>query len=191
MEINKINGDIVGVVAGQDIVEGSMVFLKGAGSSYDFGARTDLPKAILPTSADEAKRARFVMTWQVNNVKMPMLSPMPAFTFALRKGGWDQAANLPLTGTTVYTTYPGNQNGMTIPSGLPSLAFGAGTYTVYSGTYIYAAGLTEPGALLSVSYAAATAGQLQYSATWADSVVAIVQEYNSTTGALTFTTQMF
>lgn len=190
MEINKINGDVLGVVTGEAIKEGRMVVIAGSGDTYDFGSRTDLPEVYMPTTEDLAKRARFVLTWAVNNSKMPMYQPQPAFEWALR-GGWDQTANLPMTATTVYTTYPGHQDCVEIPEQTPALAFGAGTYTVPSGCYIYNVGLTTPGAALNVNYTGANAGLLQYSATWDDSVVALVHEYNSSTGALTFITQMF
>lgn len=191
MEINKINGDILGVVVNADIVEGRMVVIDGSGSSHDFGSRTDLPKVKVPTTAEEAKRARFMVMWPQQTTSMPMYQPQPSFPFALRNGGWDQAANLPMTSTTIYTTYPGNQENVAIPSGTPALAFGAGTYTVASGQYIYNASLATPGALLQVSYSGANAGKLEYVASYGDTVVGIVNEYNSTTGKLTFTTPSF
>jgi hypothetical protein len=93
---------------------------------------------------------------------------------------------------TVYLTYPGYQNSVTIPSGTGALAFGAGTFTVPSGQYIYNAGLQVPGALVSVSYSGADAGKLQLQATYdADVVVGVVENFDSTTYDLRVITKEF
>jgi hypothetical protein len=41
--------------------------------------------------------------------------------------------------------------GRIIPSGALALAFGPGEFTVYSGSYVYSAGIEVPGAWLEVS----------------------------------------
>lgn len=190
MEINKVIGDIVGVIAKEDLPEGRMVVFTSHTYDVDFGSQTDLPGAALPADADSGKRARHIVTWAVDNRKPPYFVPMPAYSWALRRG-FGSAANVPFSAS-VWLTWPGMQKGQTIPSGFTCLAYGAGTYTVPSGNYIYSAGIKTPGALLSVSYAAATKGELQLAATFdADVVVAKVIEYESTTGDLTFTTMDF
>jgi hypothetical protein len=189
MELNKVNGDILGVVATEDILDGKMVLLTTHSEDNDFGSLADIVGVKLPTSADEAKRARFVATWARDNRTPPYYVPMPAYAWALRMG-WDQAANTPFSAT-VHVTYPGYKKAQTIPSGTACLAYGAGTYTVPSGTYIDHASLTK-GALLSVSYAEATKGKLQYQATFdADVVVAVIEDRNTTNGDLTFKVGQF
>lgn len=188
MEINKVNGDILGVVATSDILDGKMVLISTHTQSYDFGSLADLPGAKLPTTADEAKRARFVATWARDNRPTPLYVPMPAYTWALRMG-WDQAGNTPFSAT-VHVTHPMYKKSQTIPSGTALVAYGAGTYTVPSGTYIYSASIVK-GALLSASYASGTEGKLQYEATYGDAVVAIVENLDSTTMDLTFKTGQF
>jgi len=189
MEINQINGVIKSVVAVSGIAEGRMVFMTSHGFSQMFGSLTDLPGVNVPATADEAKRARFIVTWGVTSQKPPFYVPNPAFSFALREG-FDQAANAPFAAT-VYPTYPGYQNGVVIPSGTPVRAFGAGTFTVPSGAYVDSASLHSAGCLLSVNYTGANAGLLQAEATYSDAVVAVVEEWDSATSALTFTTKEF
>lgn len=191
MEINKVNGDILGVVTAADTVEGRMVCLTSHSFDNDFGSQVDLPAVKVPSTADEAKRARFILTWQVDNRTPPYYVPQPSYAFSLRSGGFGGAANVPFSAT-VYLTYPGYQNSVTIPSGTGALAFGAGTFTVPSGQYIYAAGLRTPGALLSVSYSGADAGKLQLQATYdADLVVGMVENFDATTFDLRVMTKEF
>lgn len=190
MEKNKINGDILPVVAYQDIPEGRMVFLTTHSYDNDFGSLVDLPGIDLPNTADEAKRARFVAGLAEDNRPTPIYAPMPSYPWAMRQT-WDQTANVPFA-TTVYLTQPGHTKNPTIPSGYGCLAFGAGTYTVPSGAYIYSAGLATVGALLSVSYAGGSEGKLQVQATWdTDLVVAVTEAFDTATGDLTFKTHLF
>ncbi len=187
MEINKVNGDILGVVANEDIVEGRMVCLTSHSFDNDFGSQTDLPGVKLPTTAEEASRARFVITWVQDNRTPPYYQPMPAYAFSLRNG-FGSAANVPFSAT-VWLTYPGMQDGATIPSGMNALAFGAGTYTVLSGQYVHS-GTFTPGALLSVDYGS-DKGKLRIASSWGATVVAVVVRQDATTQALTFTTKEF
>jgi hypothetical protein len=113
---------------------------------------------------------------------------MPSYTYALRMG-WDQTANTPFSAT-VHVTHPMYKKSQTIPSGTSLVAYGAGTYTIPSGTYIYSASMAK-GTLLSVSYAVATAGKLQHEASYGDAVVAIVENIDATTLDLTFKTGQF
>ena len=188
MYINRFE-DVIGVVALTDIVEGRFVLLaENTVGSYDFGSRTDLPGARVPATAEEAKRARYAITWTVTNGKPPFYQPMPSYDWALRGGAWDQTGNLPMTSTTIYTTYPGHQNGRTIPSGYLALAFAEGTYTIPSGAYIASDSLHVPGAMVIVANTdedTTDAGKLKYQATMDDRVVGYVQSYDSATMDIT------
>lgn len=187
MEINKIVGDIQAVVAANEIVEGRMVVFVSHSFDNDFGSLTDLPAVRPPETAEEGKQARHMVGWAVDNRTPPYFVPQPAYSFSLRTGGFGGAANVPFSAT-VWLTWPGMQKGQSIPSGMGCLAYGAGTYTVWSGNYISSAGIKVPGALLSVSYANATRGELQLQATMdADLVVGKVVHYNSADDALTVT----
>lgn len=182
MEIRKYE-DIEGVVAIQDIVEGRMVLFTSHSEDYDFGSRTDLKGAKLPSSSDEALRSKYVAGFPVDNSKLPIYQPYPAFDWALRQGGFDQAANSPFTAK-VYLTHPGNMVGQTIQSGALALAFAGGTYTVPSGAFVYSASM-DVDTFLSVNYSGADAGKLQHSAT--DVGIAVVDSVSNE--SLTFRTR--
>ncbi len=187
MEINKINGDILGVMAANTIYPGRMVVLLAHSFSNDFGSQTDLPGVRHPQTAEEGKRARHMAGWMVDNRQPPYYVSMPSYSFSMRTGGFGGAANVPFT-SVVWLTWPGMQKDVAIPSGLAMLAYGAGTYTVWSGSYIGSAAIKVPGCLLSVSYAGATAGQLQAQATFdADVVVGKVVGFDTSNDALTVT----
>lgn len=184
MEINKYR-DITGVVTTEPIVEGRMVLVSDSGEDHNFGSRTDLRAVKLPDTTAEAARARFCITWAVDNTAPPIYKPMPAYDFALR-GGWDQAENVPFDAK-VHMTYPGNKVGATIPSGALALAFGPGEFTVESGAYVSSADIQVPGNYVAVadtaSDGAASAGKLKYSAS---ATFAEVVRYDSSDGSLTF-----
>lgn len=192
MEINKYT-DIVGVIACGDVVEGRMVILTSHSSSYDFGSRADLFGARVPYTAAEATKAKYVITWPVNNASVTddirMIVPFPSYSWSLRPGAFEQQGNVPFTGK-IYLTYPGNQNGVTIPSGYQALAFDKGVFTVQSGGFTFSASIMAAGAPLRVKDAAtdtiAEAGKLVYDA--ASGVVAVVERFNSEDGSLTFRT---
>ena len=147
MEINAFE-DVIGVIANEDMVEGRFVVLTSHTFSIDFGSQEDLPGAKLPATAEEANRAKYVLTWAVDNRPLPIVQSYPQLSNSLR-GGFDQDANTPFAAT-IYTTYPGNQNSLTIPSGVQALAFSNGTFTLPSGCYVYSAEIIVPGALLEV-----------------------------------------
>lgn len=186
MEINRFE-DVLGVIPVADTPEGRFVALTSHTFSVDFGSQTDLPGAHVPQTAEEAKRAKYCLTWAVDNRQFPLMSPMPSYTFAMR-GGWDQSQSIPFS-TTVYLTHPGNQEGLTIPSGTPSLAYTEGTFTLPSGAYIYNANIIVPGAAIVIadvaSDGAPDAGKPKYTATFAAGVIGVTERYDSTTGALT------
>ncbi len=185
MEINDFD-DVLGVVPTQDIVEGRFVTLCAHTFSNDFGSDTDLPGVKLPANAAEAARAKFCLTWKVDNRATPIYA-VPSMNFAER-GGWSQAANAPFS-TTVYLTHQGQQEGLTIPSGTTSLAYTDGTFTLPSGAYIYSSNIIVPGATLRIHQAnegnAADAGKPMYDADMDIQIVAETRAYDATTGALT------
>jgi hypothetical protein len=190
MEINKYT-DIMGAVTGEAIPEGRMVIMTSHSQSHDFGSRVDLPAVRLPADATEALRARFCITWPVNNANaegpIKMFIPTPSFAWALRRGGWDQAANVPFNAD-VYLTYPGHQEGVVIPSGWLALAFDRGVFTVPSGHFVYSANLLT-GAPLEVLNKAddgvANAGLLAYNAA---GTIAVVERFDLNAYSLTFRT---
>jgi hypothetical protein len=183
LEINNFD-ECEGVVATEDIVEGRFVLMCAHTWSNDFGSMTDLPGVKLPTSATEAAKAKYILTWAVDNRKPPYIVPMPHFPFAMRDGGFDQAQNTPLTPSKVYLTYPGYTDGETIPSGTACLAFTDGTFTLPYGDYVYSANIIVPGASLAVS-TGATAGKPAYTAAPAAGLTMETVRFDSVTGALT------
>jgi hypothetical protein len=186
MEINRFE-DVIGVVVQEDIVEGRFVVLtsNGLGGSF-MNVDADLPGAKLPDTAEEAKRAKFCVTFAVDNRPTPIIDyPSTVYDF---RGGWVNAQAGPLTGVKMWLTHPGNQEGQTIPSGYKALAYTEATLTIPSGGYIYNAGLTVPGGAIIVANAAddtTNLGKLKFTATMAAGVIGFVEKYDSATGALT------
>lgn len=185
MEINEFE-KVLGVMPVEDIVEGRFVLFTSHTFSSDFGSDTDLPGVKLPDTAEEATRARYCLTWKVDNRQTPIYA-VPSFSFAER-GGWNQAANAPFS-TTVYLTHPGNQESLTIASGTTSLAYTDGTFTIPSGQYVYDANIIVTGAAIVIADTAtdgaSVAGKPKYTATNAVGVIGETRHYDSTTGALT------
>lgn len=192
MEINKYT-DIMGVVTGEDIPEGRMVFLTSHTENYDFGSKVDLPGVRLPLNDTDAAEAKYVITWPVSNANaegpIRMFIPTPSFAWALRRGGWDQSANVPFSAT-VHLTYPGHQEGVTIPSGFQALAFDRGVFTVPSGHFVHSAGIAVPGAWLEAlnkTDDAGSEGMLSVTGTKTKSV-AVVERFDTEKYSLTFRT---
>jgi hypothetical protein len=192
MEINKYE-DITGVVTAQAIVEGRMILLvandEGTLSvDYDFGSRVDLPGARLPINDTEAQKAHFVITFAVDNSTPPLYQPYPSFDYALR-GGFDQAVNVPFSAT-VHMVPQSMKIGLTIPSGVPALAFGPGVFTVPSGAFVWSANMQVPGTWLEVANVAdegaALAGMLQEDAGGTKGKFAQVERFDVADWALTF-----
>ena len=186
MEINRFE-DVLGVMPVEDIAEGRFVLLTSHSFSQNFGSETDLPGVKLPDTAEEAKRAVYCLTWKVDNRPTPIMYPMPNTEYAERHG-WSTDANAPFS-TTVYLTHPGNQEGLTIPSGVSALGYTDGTFTIPSGAYVYSSNIIVPGAAIIVadtaSDDAASAGKPKYTATMAAGVIGFTERYDSTTGKLT------
>jgi hypothetical protein len=185
MEINRFE-DVIGVRVIEDIVEGRFVVL----TSHNLGGLimntdADVPGAKLPTSAEEAKRARYCVTFAVDNRPAPIVDwPQTAYDF---RGGVVNSTAGPLTGVKMWLTHPGNQESQTIPSGYKALAFTEAYVTLPSGQYVYSSDLETPGAALVIeTNAGADRGKPKYAATYdADTAVARVIDYDTNTGALT------
>ena len=187
MEINGFD-QVIGVVAQEDIVEGRFVVLtSNASGGTIMNVDADVPGAKLPDTAEEAKRAKFCLTFAVDNRTAPIVD-YPQTTFDFR-GGFVNAQAGPLTGVKMWLTHPGNQESQTVPSGYKALAFTEGTFTIPSGQYIYDAGLETPGAAVMIADAASDgadeAGKPKYTATMAVGVIGFVQIYDEATGDLT------
>lgn len=169
MEINKFD-DALGAVALQSLTEGRMVVIAPvSGDSTLLGAR-------YPVNSTEARDARYVVTWAQSNLPMPGPLSYPSFTFALR-GGFDQPGNAPFS-QTVYLTYPGMQDGQTIPSGQYVVLHGGdeGVYTISSGVFTANAGLVAGAKLQSqnVGDDTTSAGMLKLTTVEADTVATVV-----------------
>jgi hypothetical protein len=189
MEIRHYGDTILGVVTEKAMYEGRMVVLDAHSETYGFGSREDLPGVRPPANSTEARRARYVLAFAVDNRSLPIYEPTPFFTFALRHG-WDQTANVPFDAE-VQLTHPSNKLGQVVPSGALALAYGEGIYTVPSGSYVYSATMEVPGTQLAVTNIADDggddAGMLFASVdAFGDDVVAEVYHFDDDTAALTF-----
>lgn len=187
MELNLIpvGDNPQGALATEDIVEGRCVLLTSHTWNEDFGSLTDLPGVKLPDNDTEAQKARYIVTWTApDRVVSPgnlYFVPTPSMDYALR-GGFDQAANTPMTNVTVRTIWPGNQESVTIPSGTKLLILGDGAVvTLPSGQYVYNSALETPGARLEVLNSGddgADHGKLSYTA--AGTIAEVVRFYSDT-----------
>jgi len=186
MEINKFD-NVIGVIPVEDVIEGRFVLLTSHSWDNDFGSDVDLPGVKLPDTAEEAKRAVYCLTWKVDNRDVPIIQSYPSYQYAER-GGWSRDANAPFSAT-VYLTHPGNQEGLTIPSGNQSLAYTDGFFTLPSGSYIYGSDIIVTGAPIIVANAAEDAagdvGKPKYQSTIDERVIGETYRYDSTTGKLT------
>lgn len=189
MEINRFE-NVKGVRVIEDIVEGRFVVLTSHGlGGTIMNVDADVPGAKLPDTAEEAKRARYCLTFAVDNRPAPIVDwPQTAFDF---RGGFVNASAGPLTGLKMWLTHPGNQVSQTVPSGYKALAFTDGDFTIPSGQYIYDANLETPGAAVMIADAAsdgaADAGKPKYQANLTLGYIGFVQDYDEATGDLTIT----
>lgn len=185
MEINRFE-DVIGVRVIEDVVEGRFVCL----TSHNLGGEimnvdADVPGAKLPTSAEEAKRARYCVTFAVDNRPTPIVDwPQTAFDF---RGGFVNSTAGPLTGVKMWLTHPGNQENQTIPSGYKALAFTEAYVTIPSGQYVYSAGLEVPGAAVEIETSAgADRGKPKELATYdSDTAIGRVIDFDEATMNLT------
>jgi hypothetical protein len=178
INLNPMGAYPQGAIAQSDMVEGRCVLMTTNNWSADFGSRTDVPGVKLPSTDAEGLLARYIVSFTPPDRRIDpgnlYFIPQPSLNFALR-GGFDQASNLPMTSTTVRDIWMGEQENVTIPSGMNVLLYGDGAVvTLPSGQYIYNANLHTPGSHLEVL--GANAGKLSYSAT---GTIAEVLEYTS------------
>lgn len=176
MEKNHYGDTILGVVVVEDIVESRMICLTSHSESVNFGSLEDTPGAKLPSDANEAARARYIITFAPDNRSTPLYQPHPTYGSWTTRWGWEQASNVPFAAT-VLLTHPDVQEGGTIPSGTGAIAFGEGIYTVPSGSYVYSADLETPGTQLEVAYTNPNKGKLTVLS--GGSAVAEVVQYHS------------
>jgi hypothetical protein len=192
MEINEFE-QVLGVMPTEDIVEGRFVLLTPHTFDQDFGSETDLPGVKLPDTHDEAIKAKFILTWKVDNRPTPftVTAPHQSPDWSER-GGWSSTDGEGPVAVTVYLTPPGNQNCVTIPSGVSALAYTEGVFTVYSGCYIDSSNIRLVGANICIgdtaTDGAAHAGKPKYHAENDLNVIAETVGYDSATGALTLRT---
>lgn len=187
MEINQFE-NVKGCIATADVVEGRFVILTSHSESYGFGSPEGLLGARVPATTEEGKRAKYIVTWPVTQQQPPIYQSLPQYDWAMRQGGWDQAANVPFSAT-VHMTYQGYKDGMTIPSGSLALAFTDGVFTIPSGSYVYSSNIIVKGAALVVCNTgddgASDAGKVKYTASLAVGVIGFTEDYDSATGKLT------
>lgn len=189
MEINRFE-DVIGLVPQADTVEGRLVVLvaNAMGGSF-INLNSDLPGARVPATAEEAKRAKFVLAWAVDNRESPIVNYDSLRTEFDFRGGFVNSQSGPLTGLTMWLTHPGNQEGTTIPSGYKALGYTEGTFTFPSGAFIYDANIIVPGAAIIVadtaSDGAGSAGKPKYTATMAAGVIGFTEDYDADTNRLT------
>lgn len=187
MEINLIpvGDNPLGALAVEDMPEGRCVVLTSHTWDNNFGSDTDLPGVKLPDNDTEAQMAHRIVTWTPpDRVVGPgnlYIVPTPSVPFALR-GGFDRAANVPLTDVDIRITWPGNQESQTIPSGTKLLILGPGSVvTLPSGQYVYNSALETPGArmeALNEGDDTTDAGKLSYAA--AGTIAEVIRFYSDT-----------
>jgi hypothetical protein len=189
MEINRFE-DVIGGVTQADTVEGRLVVMAANAFDGDFiNLNEDLPGFKVPATAEEAKRAKFVLAWAVDNREAPVVnydSLRTAFDF---RGGFVNSQSGPLTGLTMWLTHPGNQEGTTIPSGYKALGYTEGTFTFPSGAFVDSTEIKVPGAAIiaadTASDGAGEAGKPKYTASMAAGVLGFTEAYDAATGRLT------
>lgn len=189
MEINRFE-EVLGGVMQEDTVEGRFVILVANAMGGTFiNVDDDLPGLRVPATAEEAKRAKYVSAWAVDNRQSPLVMSYPSATGGFDfRGGWVNSPSGPIT-PTMWLTHPGNQEGTTIPSGYKALGYTDGTFTFPSGAYVYSAEIIVPGAAIIIadtaSDSASDAGKPKYTATAAEGKVGVTEAYDSATGRLT------
>lgn len=189
MEINRFE-DVIGGITQADTVEGRfVVMVANAMLGTYININDDLPGFKVPATAEEAKRAKYVLAFAVDNRQSPILNYPAAPLFDTRGGFGGNAQQGPLTGLTMYLTHPENQEGNTIPSGYRALGYTEGTFTFPSGAYVDSDEIKVPGAAIIVadtaSDSAADAGKPKYTATMAAGVIGVTEVFDSATGRLT------
>lgn len=187
MEINRFE-DVIGVVAQANVVEGRFVLMvANAMGGLFMNTDADLPGARVPATPDEATRAKFCITWPVDNRQSPLVFSYPHTDWDMRNG-WVNSPTGPIT-PTMYLTHPGNQNSQTIPSGFKALAYTEGTFTLPSGQYVDSVAIRVPGAAIVIADTAtdgaADAGKPKVSASGIYGVIGYTEVWDSNDASLT------
>jgi hypothetical protein len=183
-ELNRFE-EVLGGVVQADTVEGRFVILvtNAMGGTF-MNTDADLPGLRVPSSAEEAKRAKYMLMWAVDNRQAPLVMSYPSTSFAFRGGFGVHGQQGPIA-PTMWLTHPGNQEGTTIPSGYKALGYTDGTFTLPSGAYVDSSDIKVPGAALVIEYSGADAGKPKYLAAAAEGKIGVVEAYDSATGRLT------
>ena len=187
-ELNRFE-EVAGGVVQEDTVEGRFVIMVANTMGGLFmNTDADLPGLRVPATDEEAKRAKYMLMWPVDNRQSPLVMSYPSTTFAFRGGFGVAGQQGPIT-PTMWLTHPGNQEGTTIPSGYKGLAYTDGTFTLPSGAYIDSPDIRVPGAALIVANTAtdtaANAGKPKYLAAAAEGKIGVTEAFDSATGRLT------
>lgn len=183
MEINRFE-DVIGGVAQEDIVEGRFVVMVENEMGGDFmNVDADLPGFKRPSTAEEAKRAKFCITWAVDNREAPIVDwPKTAFDF---RGGFVNGTQGPLTGVKMWLTHPGNQESQTIPSGYKALGYTEGTFTLPSGQFVDSTDIKVPGCAIMIEHSGADAGKPKAQTTLAVGYIGFTEDFDPATYRLT------
>lgn len=188
MEINRFE-EVLGGQLQADTVEGRFVILvANTMGGTVMNTNTDLPGLRVPATAEEAKRAKYVLAWAVDNRQSPLVMTYPNTPFAFR-GGYGVAGTQGPIAPTMWLTHPGNQEGATIPSGYLALGYTDGTFTLPSGAYVDSVNIKVPGAAIVIADTATdgagSAGKPKYLAAAVEGKVGVTEAYDSATGRLT------
>lgn len=191
MEINRFE-EVLGGITQADTVEGRFVILvANAHLGTYINLNDDLPGLRVPATAEEAKRAKYVLAWAVDNRTPPIVNYERDFAAPLfdERGGFASAAGTNPRSVTMWLSQPGHQEGTTIPSGYKALGYTDGTFTFPSGAYVDSDEIKVPGAAIIVadtaSDSADDAGKPKYTATAAEGKIGVTEAYDSATGRLT------
>jgi hypothetical protein len=181
VEINRFE-EVLGGVVQADTVEGRFVILvANAMGGLFMNTDTDLPGLRVPGTAEEAKRAKYVLAWAVDNRPSPLVMSYPSSVWGTR-GGWGEATPTGPIAPTMWLTHPGNQEGTTVPSGYKALGY---TFTFPSGAFIDSDEIKVPGAAIIVEYSGADAGKPKYTATAAEGKIGVTETFDAAAYRLT------
>jgi hypothetical protein len=184
VEINRFE-EVLGGVVQADTVEGRFVILvANAMGGLFMNTDTDLPGLRVPGTAEEAKRAKYVLAWAVDNRPSPLVMSYPSSVWGTR-GGWGEATPTGPIAPTMWLTHPGNQEGTTVPSGYKALGYTDGTFTFPSGAFIDSDEIKVPGAAIIVEYSGADAGKPKYTATAAEGKIGVTETFDAAAYRLT------
>ncbi len=158
-------------VATEEIQEGRVVVLAEHGTTYDFGARKDLPGFKLPDNTNELAAGGVFVAGQKMlqpDYQMPLYQPYPEIDWSLRMG-FDKPDNTPFN-TQVHLVPPSVAGGVPIPSGALMLGY-QGAFTLHQDLFVSMIGVV-PGAKLTAEVIGIDAGKFKVATT--EPVIAVV-----------------